>query len=332
MRVSGHRIAVAAELALAAGLARWLSRRGWGARSAVGTAAIALPAGYLGVMGHHMAAAWLAERRQAGAAGAAMGKTGKGAPIALTRGGAVRAMLVEAADAIRAFGWLMPFRESAALPAPEADAPAGRLPVLLLHGYLCNRGLWHPLAHHLAARGHRVEAITLSPAFGSIDDYAEPVAAAIGTLRERTGARRVAVVGHSMGGLALRAYLRRFGNGSVATAVTLGTPHAGTRLARYGYGRNARQMRPASAWLTKLAAGETYATTRLFTTLWTRHDNIVMPRAEQTLPGARSVEVAGIGHLSLAFDAGVMRLVSQWLADASSALPAPDEDRTRLPG
>ena len=56
-----------------------------------------------------------------------------------------------------------------------------------------------------------------------------------------TGADRVIVVGHSMGGLAIREYLQRHRDGSprwwspgvghgVAAAVTVGTPHQGTRV------------------------------------------------------------------------------------------------------
>lgn len=61
------------------------------------------------------------------------------------------------------------------------------------------------------------------------------------------------LVGHSMGGLVARAYLRRYGELRVARLITLGTPHRGSLLAHLGIGRNARQMEPGSVWLRELA-------------------------------------------------------------------------------
>ena len=291
----GHRLAVAAQLGLGAALAGRLMARGWRAGPAVAAAAVALPAGYLAIAVQHWAAARLVDDAPRGDAAQA------------TRPGGwrtLRMLLTEAADALHAFGWLMPFREAAALAAPRRPE---RVPVLLLHGYLCNRGLWHPMARRLAALGHPVEAVTLAPAFASIDRHAEQVARAVDALRARTGHARVAVVAHSMGGLALRAYLRRHGAEAVAAAVTLGTPHRGTRRARLAWGRNARQMRPGSAWLRRLAADEPETIGRLFTVVLARQDDIVVPSAGQTLPGATTVELDGIGHLSRAVDAGVAR-------------------------
>ena len=146
--------------------------------------------------------------------------------------------------------------------------------------------------------------------------YADPIACAVNALRARTGAARVAVVAHSMGGLALRAYLRRHGMQAVAAAVTLGTPHQGTRRARLAWGDNARQMCPDSAWLRQLAADEPESLGRLFTVVMARQDAIVVPPAAQTLPGATTVEIDGIGHLSLVFNADVARIVAQALRGA----------------
>jgi len=92
-------------------------------------------------------------------------------------------------------------------PAP-ASARAGRLPVLLVHGYVCNRAAGWALARALRRRGETVWAPTLEPVYGAIDTWVEPLAAAVDRLRTATGAERVVLVTHSMGGLAARAYLR----------------------------------------------------------------------------------------------------------------------------
>ena len=215
-------------------------------------------------------------------------------------------------DAARAFYVAQPF--FAQRPLASAPPSAEPLPVLLLHGYFCNRALWQPLAKRLAEAGHCVAAIDLEPTWASIDDYAPQIAQAVASLQRQTGAARVALVGHSMGGLAARAYLRAWGDAAVDRVITLGTPHRGTRHARFGQGLNVQQMRPDSPWLQALAASETLAIRSRFTVILSLHDNIVAPQAIQTLPDARTVCVHGIGHVSLAYDPRVMDQVLDALA------------------
>ena len=226
----------------------------------------------------------------------------------------------EIADSTRTFSWAQPML--AARPFPGGTVVAERLPVLLVHGYFCNRALWHPMAARLVAAGHAVEALDLEPPFASIDDYASRIAAAVDALRARTGAERVALVAHSMGGLAARAYLRAHGDDAVACVVTLGTPHRGTVHSRFGRGRNVRQMRRDSPWLQALAAEEPRERLEKFTVVLSWQDNIVAPQAIQTLPGARTVVLHGLGHLTLAYDARVAGIVLEALAAAETGRTA----------
>ncbi|MES2263295.1 MAG: alpha/beta fold hydrolase [Pseudomonadota bacterium] len=173
------------------------------------------------------------------------------------------------------------------------------LPVLLVHGYGCNSGYWSGLSALLRRRGVSYLALDLEPVMAGIDDYAPLLEAALHRLCAASGAPRAIVVAHSMGGLAARAYLRRYGAARLARVITLGTPHHGTALAGFGPGENARQMRRDSPWLQALAASETAPTRALFTSLWSHHDNIIAPQDSSHLPGARNVEFGGIGHVAL---------------------------------
>jgi triacylglycerol esterase/lipase EstA (alpha/beta hydrolase family) len=124
----------------------------------------------------------------------------------------------------------------------------------------------------------------------------------------------VAIVAHSMGGLVARAWMRDHGTAALARLITLGTPHHGTALARFGLGRNAVQMRTGSAWLRLLSAGEDPAARALVTSLYTHHDNIVSPRESGHLPGARNLEFGGVGHVALGSNPRVLAAVMQELA------------------
>jgi len=64
-----------------------------------------------------------------------------------------------------------------------ADVPGRRKParhvVLLIHGYLCNRGMWWWLRRGLQTQGRVVATVNLEPPLGSIEDLAECLRARI---------------------------------------------------------------------------------------------------------------------------------------------------------
>lgn len=182
----------------------------------------------------------------------------------------------------------------------------GLFPVLMLHGYGANAAFWKPFSRKLSEAGISHSAIDLEPVLGSIDDYAPLISHAADALCRASGAQRVILLCHSMGGLAARAWLRSAGTERAARVITLGTPHHGSTLAGYGIGRNARQMLPpagdASSWLAELDASEDAARRALFVSLYTRHDNIVSPQSSAVLAGARNVGLDLVGHVALGFD------------------------------
>ena len=189
--------------------------------------------------------------------------------------------------------------------------PGQGLPVLLVHGYVCNGGYWTKLSRQLARAGIVHKAIDLEPINADIEEFVPQVELAITELCARTGSDRVILVAHSMGGLVARAWLRHYGAARVARIVTIGTPHHGTALANLAAGANARQMSRVdgapSGWLAQLAASETPELRALITSIYSHHDNIVAPQASAQLPGARNIAFGGIGHVALASDARVLR-------------------------
>ena len=168
--------------------------------------------------------------------------------------GWLRAWLGECVAAARTFSVVQPLLSGRPLASAHTDCATTHLPVLLVHGYFCNRAMWRPLAARLAQSGHVVDAVNLEPSFAPIDDYVAQIDAGVRRLQAATGVPRVALIGHSMGGLAIRAWLRASGDEAMACVVTLGTPHAGTLHADFGRAANVQQMRRNSAWLQSLAA------------------------------------------------------------------------------
>jgi len=180
----------------------------------------------------------------------------------------------------------------------------GRVPVLLVHGYLCNRGLWWWLRRRLRARHFAVATVDLEPPLAGLDELAARLAERVESVLVETGAAQVVLVTHSMGGLVSRAYLRAHGTSRVAGMVTLAAPHHGTRLARLGWGRNARELRPGSAWLRSLNAQPVPAIP--LRSVWTPDDEMLAPPDTARLPGVRETILAGLGHVAMVFSPRVL--------------------------
>jgi pimeloyl-ACP methyl ester carboxylesterase len=214
----------------------------------------------------------------------------------------VRMILREFSATMLHSSWFMPRARALTRLSGNAGVP----PVLMIHGYGCNSGYWSHLIARLDALHISHTGVDLEPMFAAIDTYVPAVADAVARLRAATGAPRVTIVAHSMGGLVARAYLRAHGPGAIARVVTLGSPHHGTCLAAFGAGENARQMRWRSPWLELLAVGEGTALRAFVTSLYSRHDNIVAPATSSVLPGARNLAFDGVGHVALGSDAAVL--------------------------
>jgi triacylglycerol esterase/lipase EstA (alpha/beta hydrolase family) len=218
-----------------------------------------------------------------------------------------KAWACESVTAHAVFSWRQPFRHRAEPDALEALVSDAR-PVLLVHGFFCNRALWNPWMRKLRAAGVPYLAIDLEPVYGSIDNYASLIDAAVIRATAATG-RAPVIVGHSMGGIAARAWWRAQGSAAdarVAHVITIGSPHRGTLTAFFATGLNAAQMRLGSPWMAQLATDEPAERYARFTCFWSHCDNIAMPSSTATLPGADNRHIDGSPHVALAFQDAVL--------------------------
>lgn len=185
--------------------------------------------------------------------------------------------------------------------------------VLLVHGLFSNRGVWWLFARRLRRSGRRVDSLELTPVFGNMDAYVMLLQERVDELTRR-GASSIALVGHSMGGLVCRAYLSRQGAATASAPpmrlITLGSPHCGSLSAWCLPGTHLRQMRPGSDWLRRLPA--TCPVTAV--SVYSVHDNLVVPYQQARSEALSADEWQGIGHLSLMFDRRILMRVEHWLA------------------
>ncbi|OOG83428.1 hypothetical protein B0E41_12965 [Hydrogenophaga sp. A37] len=233
-----------------------------------------------------------------------------------------RAWWQEVRVAPQVFSWRQPFfwrgcPDDAVPPAP------GQTAVVLVHGFVCNRGLWLPWMRELLRRRMPYTSVNLEPVFGSIDEYLPLIDDAVKRAHALTG-RPPVLVCHSMGGLAARAWCAATpdAHARVRQVITIGTPHQGTWLGQFSHVTNGRQMRQQGAWLTKLRSLEAEQTPTgtydRFICWYSNADNIVFPASTAMLPGADNRHVPGVAHVALAFDARVMEETLAWVASANA--------------
>jgi triacylglycerol lipase len=206
---------------------------------------------------------------------------------------------------------IQPFERACMTDDAREPCRPGGIPVLLIHGYLCNRGIWWWIRRKLTATGFVVATINLEPPTGSIEKFADQLHARIEAFCADAGASQVALVSHSMGGLVARAYLRKHGPLRVAKLVTLACPHHGTWLAFYGVGANAREMEPDSAWIRSLNLTDPGVP---MLSIWSPYDNVVAPQDSSRLPGVRDQAVPALGHLAELFSPLVFDILARELA------------------
>ncbi len=177
-----------------------------------------------------------------------------------------------------------------ATPATPAHA-AAKDPVVVVPGFTTGPIAavgYVPLVERLRNAGYDV-TLLVYPDYGlrAINANAQRLANTVASVRARTGAAKVDLVAHSMGGLVSRAYVKNLGGSSnVDSLIMMGTPNYGTDLAvvakflTFGscIGITAcNQMARGSSFLSALNAGDDTIGNVRYTSIATKVDEIVFP-------------------------------------------------------
>ncbi len=202
--------------------------------------------------------------------------------------------------------WVRPPRH---LPPPW---PAERRrPVVLVPGFALNGSSMWALARHLRRCGWDwVHIVNNEPRVATVEEYARSLAVEVERLRAASGAHRVDLVAHSMGGVVSGHYINHMrGAEAVNRLVTLGTPWHGTRLHVFGQRRQVRDLAPGAPALA-LACPPQVA----LTSIWSRHDGLMFPTQTSVVPGADNRQLQHIGHLDLLYNPRALSQVAEALA------------------
>lgn len=169
--------------------------------------------------------------------------------------------------------------------------------VMLVHGLFATAGVLRPLRRDIEeSTGSYTTSFTHPPGPG-IASIARDIAQAV---RAISGDVRIHLIGHSIGGIAVRHFVQELGGDArIVQTVSIGSPFGGARPARLFPAPVGRDIAPGSALLQRLAAGALQRLCVPHVSIAGLEDHIV-PSGAYLAAGER-VGVPGCGHNSLLY-------------------------------
>jgi triacylglycerol lipase len=203
-------------------------------------------------------------------------------------------------------------------------APTGREtsashhnPILFVHGYTSNAATWDTVRARFVADGwesNYLYAYTFSSTKSNAS-IAQDVANRVNEIRAATGAAKVDIITHSMGGLSSRYYIKFLGGVNyVDDWVSLAGPNHGTTWA-YGcfFFSPCNQMIPGSSFLNNLNSGDETPGAVNYGTFWSSCDELINPDTSTILSGATNTNVGCLSHSGVKDSAAVYAQVRDFV-------------------
>jgi pimeloyl-ACP methyl ester carboxylesterase len=189
--------------------------------------------------------------------------------------------------------------------------------IILVHGALATAGAWRPLRRKLEALG-RTHTATFS--YGPTKGVAA-IANSIGELTQKIGGRvRLHLVGHSLGGLAVRWFVQETrSDPRVVQTITVAAPFLGARGAFLFPGPAGRDMKEGSVVLSQLARSAADPALPHLSILGNADTAVAL---HSFFPVGERVVVGNAAHNALLFDEDVARhIVARVERFATEAAP-----------
>jgi pimeloyl-ACP methyl ester carboxylesterase len=214
-------------------------------------------------------------------------------------------------------------------PQTKTQAVRAARPVLLVHGFGGTKSSWSVIAQTLSDRGFMVDMIGYSPLGSSVEHLADELVATVERTLSETGADKVHLVGHSLGGVVIAQAIAGGGLvGLVDTVITLGSPFGGSPWAGLlPFGNLLRALRPGSPLLRRLASAPVPAGVRWLAVTAALDIVVPGPRSVPAQADVETITVDGVGHLGML----VSRRVVRYIVVALSAPVVVESHTHRLP-
>jgi triacylglycerol lipase len=202
----------------------------------------------------------------------------------------------------------------AALAVPATASAAD--PILFVHGWNSSSSTWTTMVDRFAADGWTSAELNNWSYNTSQSNAttAQQIATKVDGILTATGAAKVDVISHSMGGLSSRYYVKNLGGSAkVDEWVSLGGPNHGTDTANFCFSTACSEMRIGSSFLAALNATDETPGAVAYRTWWSPCDTVINPDSSVSLSGATNTKTACISHSALHEDATVYAQVRDYV-------------------
>ena len=219
----------------------------------------------------------------------------------------VRSFAVAAFALLAACGSITDPTGSSALAARRQREP--KTPILFVHGFNSSANIWTTMISRFQQDGWQsseLAAFSYNTAVSNATTAAL-IAGKVDSIQRATGATRVAIVGHSMGTLSARYYIKNLGGQSTVSAlVSLAGANHGTNIAIFcSAAVSCQEMIPGSGFLTTLNATDETPGLVSYRTWWSNCDEVISPRTSMLLAGATNTQTACLTHSAMYTDSKV---------------------------
>jgi triacylglycerol lipase len=200
--------------------------------------------------------------------------------------------------------------------ANRATAAPERHPILFVHGWNSSGSVWTTMIANFKADGW-TDAQLANWSYNTSQSNAttaQQIRTKVDSILLATGATKVDVITHSMGGLSSRYYAKNLGGDTRIDAwVSLGGPNHGTTFAYGCFSTSCVEMRPGSTFLKNLNATDETPGAPRYATWWSACDTVIEPDNSTPLAGATNTQTACLGHSDFYKDATTYAQVRGWV-------------------
>lgn len=199
--------------------------------------------------------------------------------------------------------------------SPPAKALAHD-PILFVHGWNSNSSTWTTMYNRFLADGYTAAELnnwSYNYSQSNATTAAE-IQTKVNSILSATGAAKVDIITHSMGGLSSRYYLKNLDSTKVDEWVGLGNPNHGTDTANFCFSTACKEMRIGSAFLASLNAGDETPGAVNYREWWSPCDSIINPDTSPPLAGAVNTQTACLSHGDLHENATVYGQIKAFIA------------------
>ncbi|MFE8017168.1 esterase/lipase family protein [Streptomyces antibioticus] len=211
-----------------------------------------------------------------------------------------------------------PAAGAATAPAAAVQPLSTSTPVVFVHGYTGSASNWTTAMSVFRLGGWSSSLLFAYEydSYGNNVTNAQGLAAYVENVKARTGASKVAIVNHSMGGLVSQYYLKVLGGHTSVShlASIAGANHGTTFAAACLIYTTCQQMYPGSSFIAQITSGdETPGSTR-YATWYSACDGVILPYTSTRLDGATNNNVLCQTHIGFLADTSVLGQIASFVA------------------